>query len=119
MTTLLGQEIVVGKRYVYLKNARTGSSTERKLKMIGICKKDTGKMQFYCEWAEGYNHLIGSIHNILNPKDVICEYTIIGKCKDCAYWYKEHCSHGPCATEPTNADFFCGDFEPKCGEENG
>lgn len=43
----------------------------------------------------------------------------IGRCKDCANWYKRHCASGPCATEPTDADFFCGRFKPKGGEENG
>jgi len=43
----------------------------------------------------------------------------IGRCKDCANWYKRHCASGPCATEPTDAEFFCGRFEPKGGEENG
>lgn len=42
----------------------------------------------------------------------------IGRCGECAHWYKKHCAHGPCATEPTDADFFCGSFEPKGGEEN-
>ena len=42
----------------------------------------------------------------------------IGRCGECAHWYKQHCAHGPCATEPTDADFFCGSFEPKGGEEN-
>ena len=36
----------------------------------------------------------------------------IGRCKDCANWYKGHCAHGQCAAEPTDADFFCGNFEP-------
>lgn len=39
----------------------------------------------------------------------------IGRCGECAHWYKKHCAHGPCATEPTDADFFCGSFEPKGG----
>ena len=43
----------------------------------------------------------------------------IGRCGECAHWYKQHCAHGPCATEPTDADFFCGSFKPKGGEENG
>lgn len=43
----------------------------------------------------------------------------IGRCKDCANWYKQHCASGPCATEPTDAEFFCGNFEPKGGEGNG
>ena len=75
MTNLLGQEIKAEKRYVFLKNIGTGSSTTRKIKMIGICTKPIGRMQFYCEWAEGYGHPVGAIHNILDPKDVICEYT--------------------------------------------
>lgn len=37
----------------------------------------------------------------------------IGRCKDCANWYKQHCASGPCATEPTGADFFCGNFKQK------
>lgn len=43
----------------------------------------------------------------------------IGRCGECKHWYKQHCAHGPCATEPTDADFSCGGFEPKGGEENG
>lgn len=39
----------------------------------------------------------------------------IGRCVECAHWYKKHCAHGPCATEPTDAYFFCGSFEPKGG----
>lgn len=81
MTTLLGQEIKVGVKYVYLKNTRTGSSTERKLKMIGICLKANGRMSFHCEWADGYTHPVGSVHNILDPKDVICEYTPNDGCR--------------------------------------
>lgn len=42
----------------------------------------------------------------------------IGRCKDCANWYKQHCASGTCATEPTDAEFFCGRFKPKGGEEN-
>lgn len=41
----------------------------------------------------------------------------IGRCGECKHWYKQHCAHGPCATEPTDADFSCGGFEPKGGEE--
>lgn len=37
----------------------------------------------------------------------------IGRCEECVHWYKNHCAHGPCATEPTDADFFCGSFKPK------
>lgn len=42
----------------------------------------------------------------------------IGRCSECAHRYKQHCAHGPCATDPTDADFFCGSFEPKGGEQN-
>lgn len=42
----------------------------------------------------------------------------IGRCVECKHWYKQHCAHGPCATEPTDADFSCGGFEPKGGEQN-
>lgn len=43
----------------------------------------------------------------------------IGRRGECKHWYKQHCAHGPCATDPTDADFSCGGFEPKGGEENG
>lgn len=42
----------------------------------------------------------------------------IGRCRECKHWYKQHCANGPCATEPTDADFSCGAFEPKDGEED-
>lgn len=37
----------------------------------------------------------------------------IGRCGECKHWYKRHCVNGPCATEPTDTDFFCGSFELK------
>lgn len=44
----------------------------------------------------------------------------VGRCGDCAHWYKEHCtSSGPCAAEETDAEFYCPNFEPKEGEKNG
>ena len=43
----------------------------------------------------------------------------IGRCWECKHWHKRHCVNSPCATEPTDADFYCGYFEPKDGEENG
>ena len=44
----------------------------------------------------------------------------VGRCGDCANWYKKHCtSSGPCAAEETDADFYCPNFEPKEGKENG
>ena len=40
----------------------------------------------------------------------------VGRCGDCANWYKGHCaSYGPCAAEETDADFYCPNFEPKEG----
>lgn len=42
----------------------------------------------------------------------------VGRCKECKYWYKKHCTTGVCATEETNANFYCSNFEPKGGEEN-
>lgn len=42
--------------------------------------------------------------------------TPVGRCGDCANWYKGHCaSSGPCAAEETDADFYCPNFEPKEG----
>lgn len=75
MTTLLGQEIEIGKDYVFLKTIMTGSSTKRKVIMIGTCTKPNGRMQFLCKWAEGYSFPVGEKYNILNPKEVICKYT--------------------------------------------
>ena len=49
----------------------------------------------------------------------------IGRCGECAYWDK---NTGECANAAdtevayhkyTDPDFFCGDFKPKGGEENG
>lgn len=42
----------------------------------------------------------------------------IGRCGECKHWYKKHCAHGTCATEPTKSSFYCGNFEPKEREEN-
>lgn len=35
----------------------------------------------------------------------------IGRCGECEHWYKGHCSTGPCATEETDADFYCSNFK--------
>lgn len=41
----------------------------------------------------------------------------VGRCRDCAHWYKGHCvSPGLCAAEETDAEFYCQNFEPKEGE---
>lgn len=42
----------------------------------------------------------------------------IGRCGERKHWYKKHCAHGACATEPTKSSFYCGNFEPKEREEN-
>ena len=42
----------------------------------------------------------------------------VGRCGDCANWYKGHCTSGTVAEE-TDADFYCPNFEPKGSEENG
>lgn len=41
----------------------------------------------------------------------------IGRCGECRHWYKGHCAHGTFATDPTESDFYCGNFEPKENEE--
>lgn len=42
----------------------------------------------------------------------------IGRCGECANWYKYHCAHGPCAAEPTDSLFYWADFEPKEHEDS-
>lgn len=77
MINFLGEEIKVGKLYVYLKNERTGSSTVRKLKMIGICVGNQKYPVFQRKCCEGiaylrYNSVIED--KVYNSEDVICEY---------------------------------------------
>ena len=43
----------------------------------------------------------------------------IGRCGECAHWYKQHCATGPCAAEKTDADFYCSNFKLRECEENG
>ncbi len=44
----------------------------------------------------------------------------IGRCGECAHWYKGHCaSSGPCTVEETDAEFYCPNFKPKGGEDDG
>ena len=43
--------------------------------MIGRCLKHDGRMQFECLWAEGYTWPVYVLFNLIDPKDVICEYT--------------------------------------------
>ena len=79
MINFVGQEIVTGKRYVYLKNARTGSSAVRKLKMIGECVGSRERLEFLRLWCEPKKwdtvSREGEKDIVYNPKDVICEYT--------------------------------------------
>lgn len=42
----------------------------------------------------------------------------IGSCSECAHRYKGHCTSGPCDTEETDADFYCGNFKEKENEDN-
>lgn len=37
----------------------------------------------------------------------------IGRCKDCENWYKGHCASGTFTLEETDAEFFCGNYNPK------
>lgn len=85
MTTFVGEEISVGKRYVYLKNERTGSSTVRKLKMVGVCI-DAHKLKFQRHFSEatywdkyGYSgdETKTQIDRV-NEDDVICEWPPLG-----------------------------------------
>lgn len=80
MTNFIGQEIQTGKKYVYLKNERTGSSTIRKLKMIGKCIEVGKKVMFerlsyegggyFDKYGESQETMIDKLNG---PEDVICE----------------------------------------------
>lgn len=76
MINFLGQEIEVSKNYVYLKNERTGSSTNRKLKMIGACVEIGNYPIFKRLWCESdsYIHIKDKKDKVYNSEDVICEY---------------------------------------------
>lgn len=76
MINFLGQEIVEGKRYVYLKRARTVSSTTRKLKMIGECVGSRERLEFLRLWCEPCKWSGPSKEKdiVYNAEDVICEY---------------------------------------------
>lgn len=83
MFSFLGQPIEVGKMYIYLKNDRTGSSTVRKLKMIGKCVEVGKRVKFERLHCEGLTYFqkfgIGEEDTIIDvlydSSDVICEYT--------------------------------------------
>lgn len=78
MINFLGQEIEIGKTYVYIKNERTGSSTIRKIKMIGTCVEIGNYPIFKRLWCENDSYINDSqIHTkdkVYNLEDVICEY---------------------------------------------
>lgn len=75
MINFLGQEIRVGKTYVYIKNERTGSSTVRKLKMIGKCVKVDNTVVLERLWCECLPAFYVKVKDkIYNPEDIICEY---------------------------------------------
>lgn len=78
MIIFLCQEIEVSKNYVYLKNERTGSSTTRKLKMIGTCVEIGNYPIFKRLWCENDYYINDSyIHTkdkVYILEDVICEY---------------------------------------------
>lgn len=76
MINFLCQEIEVSKNYVYLKNERTGSSTTRKLKMIGTCVEIGNYPIFKRLWCESdsYIHTKDKKDKVYNLEDVICEY---------------------------------------------
>lgn len=73
MINFLGQEIEVSKNYVYLKNERTGSSTTRKLKMIGPCVEIGNYPIFKRLWCENDSY-IHTKDKVYSSEDVICEY---------------------------------------------
>ena len=75
MLNFLGQEIQTGKNYVYLKNEQTGSSTDRKLCMIGTCQKVAKQLYFLRLFAEGYPFQPHTVDIVRNEAHVICEYT--------------------------------------------
>ena len=59
----------------------------------------------------------------LTEKDALSDWNTrqappIGRCGECAHWYKQHCATGPCAAEKTDADFYCSNFKLRESEEN-
>lgn len=77
MITFMGEEIEIGKKYVYLKNERTGSSTVRKLKMVGECveikKTKVFMKRLYCA-EQTYFKCEDETDSLTNVDDVICEW---------------------------------------------
>ena len=75
--TYLGQMIDVGDVVVYMKNLRTGSSTTRKCKCIGIVRKIKGQnVDIECLKTEAtYFNEVSEVHRVVGD-EVIC---ILGK----------------------------------------
>ena len=75
--TFLGQVTNVGDEVVYLKNLRTGSSTIRKCKCIGVVRKIKGQNVYIeCLNAEAsYFKEVSEVHRVVD-NEVIC---ILGK----------------------------------------
>ena len=69
--------------------------------MYGVCT-NCGVMTIYCKSAD---QAIEKWNTRPAPP--------IGRCGECKHWYKKHCAHRTCATEPTKSSFYCGNFEPK------
>ena len=75
--TFLGQSLEIGDEVVYLKNLRTGSSTIRKCKCIGVVQKiKRQNIDIECLNAEAsYFKEVSEVHRVID-NEVIC---IFGK----------------------------------------
>jgi hypothetical protein len=75
--TFLGQIVEIGDEVVYLKNLRTGSSTTRKCKCIGIVRKIKGQnIDIEYLYAEpSYFKEVSNVHRVVDA-EVIC---VLGK----------------------------------------
>lgn len=75
--TFLGQPVEIGDEVVYLKNFRTGSSTIRKCKCIGVVRKIKNQnVDIECLDAEAsYFNEVTEVHRVVD-NEVIC---VLGK----------------------------------------
>ena len=83
MRTFTNQEIEIGQRYVYLKNERTGSSTTRKLKMVGTCT-EIGKNCIYFrreKLSENtyWDKTCGGIKEVIDMRNVLLDIMNISR----------------------------------------
>lgn len=71
--TFLGQTLNVSDEVVYLKNIRTGSSTIRKCKCVGIVRKIKGRnVDIKCVSAErSYYNEVSEEHRVID-NEIIC-----------------------------------------------